>query len=407
MEHQVILAYTSAGLGHLRVTNALFEAAPAHISPRLLRAKHGGATAIHRFSSVHPVTRAFMEWSQNGWPEEFFTRTYRFWLRRGGSEIEESLRTILEEQFTVVKRVVVVATHFGLAHQIASSKARLEREIGVKIELVVVVTDDSPQKLWYVAGSDLILVPSEKTKQSLVSYANQRNLPPVSLDVCAYPLSPRITGFLKPFEWRERENQLNPAKTNLIQVLVPISGAAVSLVELESLMKTLYRKNPRFHFYVVSRENIYTKPFLERLSKKPYISLVTSIHDREVVTYYNKLIETSVFSFEITKPSEQSFKAILSSRRRGGMISLLMDPVGRQEQDNVQFLTRHGLMGIHSFALPSATQEAASFILNGLTNKMFLTTFKRRISKKGSEDELSSHGAARFWKKIEELLKRT
>src|SRR5689334_16904100 len=98
MNEQVILAYTSAGLGHLRVTNAIFEAAPRGVAPRLLRAQHGGATSLHHFSSIHPLTRALMEWSQNGLPEEFFTRVYRWWLRRGGSEVEQSLRTLLEDE---------------------------------------------------------------------------------------------------------------------------------------------------------------------------------------------------------------------------------------------------------------------------------------------------------------------
>jgi len=382
----------------LRVTNALFEAAPKGYLPRLLKTKDAGASSLHRFTSIHPLARSFLEWSQNGAPEEFFTRVYRFSLRRGGAQLKEELKTLLEQEFKVVKTAVVVATHFGLAHEIAGAKAELEHELGVKIVLVVCVTDDSPQKLWYVEGADYIYVPSEQTKQTLLSYGTSAGFAPVEIEVISYPVNPRLTKKLTEQEWSDRLQQLDPAISERIHISVPISGAAVDLEYLDEVMTNLARRDPRFHFYIVCRENMYTADFIKRMGRRAHVSLITSKHDREIVRFYTELLSTTVFSLEITKPSEQAFKALITPKRKGGMTLLFSKPVGRQEYDNLSFLKRHSLLGTRSFMLPDSAAKAAQMIMHMYTDKVFLQMTKRKYRTKANET--SFLGAKQFWKKL-------
>ena len=400
---EVILAYASTGLGHLRVTNALFEAAPKGVYPHLLRTSDPTASNLHRLTSLHPLTRAFLEWSQNGLPESFFTRSYRFLLRRGYQKVERELTTLIEQEFNIVKTVVVIATHFVLAHELAATKEKLEKKLGVKILLFVCVTDDSPQKLWYVEGADCLFVPSVETKTSLHKYGDKNNLKPLKIEVLPYPLNPHLAVPLTKKEWREREEQNNPASGKRIQVIVPVSGAAVNLAYTEDLMTSLVKRNPRFHFYVVSRVSMYTSMFINKIGRRPYISLITSSHDREIVKYYNDLVSSTVFSFEITKPSEQGFKALFTPHQKGGITLLFAPPIGRQEHDNLNFLRRHGLMEKRAFQLSGNPKVAAEFIARKLEDRTFLNTLAEKPQKE--TDETATNGAEQFWANVSALLK--
>jgi hypothetical protein len=66
--------------------------------------------------------------------------------------------------------------------------------------------------------------------------------------------------------------------------------------------------------------------------------------DREVVEAYEELYMNDVIGLEVTKPSEQAFKALFTPKQRGGSLLMFSDPVGRQEDDNVRFLRRHRLL---------------------------------------------------------------
>lgn len=396
---EIILAYASTGLGHLRVTNALFEAAPPGVYPHLLRTRDQTASTLHRVTSLSSYSRALLEWSQNGLPEELFTRSYRAMLRLSHREIEAELSTLIEQEFKVVKTVIIVATHFGLAHQIAGAKEELSKKLGVKIILVVVVTDDSPQKLWYVSGANLLVVPSLETKKSLRAYAERNHFENIPVAVLPYPLSPSLFTPLKKNQLKSRRDQFDPASTERIQVSVPISGAAVNLDYLEELMSSLYRKNPRFYFYVISRKNMYTESFLRKIGRRQYVSLITSTHDREIVKYYNDLLASTPISFEITKPSEQTFKVLIPTQLAGGMTLLLSQAVGRQEHDNVSFLKRNEYLGARAFQISSEPRVAAEMIQKHLKERTFLNAF----SKGKLLNTKSSNGAKDFWTLLQSL----
>lgn len=375
----IIFAYAAAGLGHLRVTNALYHGLPPGITPLLLRTQDSAVTYMHRLTSIYPLGRKFLEWTQKGWPEEIFTRTYRWYLRNNNWMIHQQMSTILSERVELPKTVLIVATHFGLAHQLAALKARLEDEEKVKIYLVVQVTDDSPQRFWYVAGADIIFVPSEKTKEALEQYGRKSGLPPVRLEVLPYPVSPVLGENLTPDELGERRRQLDPSGKSNIHLALPVSGATVGLDFNTGFIDTLSKKSDRFIYQVVLKTSPDTKSFLNKMTTRQEVKLTVSPSTRDIVERYEELYAREVISLEVTKPSEQAFKTLLSPNQRGGAILLFAKPIGRQEYDNLDFLKRHEL-------------------LPGLGDQKFLWEKSRREVALSSKEQAELLGKVRHWR---------
>jgi hypothetical protein len=53
---------------------------------------------------------------------------------------------------------------------------------------------------------------------------------------------------------------------------------------------------------------------------------------------------TIPIALEVSKPSEQTIKALADPKKVGGSILLFTEPVGRQEYDNLDFLAKHHLI---------------------------------------------------------------
>src|SRR5262249_21940152 len=88
----------------------------------------------------------------------------------------------------------------------------------------------------------------------------------------------------------------------------------------------------------------YTQPFLNEMESRPFVTLHTSTTDRDIVEKYEGVYQQTLVALEVTKPSEQAFKALVDPHRRGGSVLLFSHPVGRQEYDNLDFMRRHHLI---------------------------------------------------------------
>jgi len=249
--------------------------------------------------------------------------------------------TILEQRLELPDEVLIVATHFGLAHQIASVKEKISKEKNVKIRLVVQDTDDSPQYIWYVEGADIVFVPSEQTKNKLLEYGKKAKLKPTKFIVSAYPVSPKLAKSLSPKKLKIRKDQFKKDHKGKIHVTFPVSGAAVGMQFFVNLVNLLYRLSPRFLFHIISKTSLYTLPYLNELMSRSYIKMHLATQDREVVNEYETVYQEQIIGLEITKPSEQAFKALIRPSQVGGSILLFAEPVGRQEKDNLNFFIRH------------------------------------------------------------------
>lgn len=435
----LIFTYAPAGLGHLRVTDALYTGLPPEVSPLLVGSQDTGIKGIHRILSIHPVLRNLFEWGQNGLQQYIFTDIYRWILRLRLGLIYQQMGTVLDQRIETPETVLVVATHFALAHELAAIKDRIEKEKKVRMILVVQVTDDSPQPVWFVPNADLIFVPSTRTKNKLIEHGKSKGLVLPRFEVVPYPISPLLKDSLSTVEFHEREHQLDVESKSLIHVAIPISGAAVGLEYTTRLVDNLYKKSHRFMFHIVTRSAPYTLLFLKEMIERPGAKLYVSAEDREVVNNYEDVYKRYQISLEVTKPSEQCFKALFTPRQRGGSILLLSSPVGRQEYDNVDFLRRHKLIPSvtentflwdrartngtlktgkgpeilaqsilwRGLELPDSPDEASHFIWwcmkEGLLYKMASQYTKERDTNQ-DEGEMEPTGVKQFWDKVAEFL---
>lgn len=409
----LVFTYAPAGLGHLRVTDALVDSRPKDCPYIMLGSYDRFITSMHRFFSTNPIAKWIFTVSQYGFMEDFVTAIYRKILVSTSEQIYKQLKNIIESRENT-DEVWVVATHFGMAHQIGAIKDRLIKDTGKKVRLIVQVTDDTSQHIWCIRGADLTFVPSMITKKNLEIYANRQKMG-LLFEVAPYPVCPVLT---RKFENTNERSIAFGSKDKQINISVPISGAAVGLTFVTKLISSLVKKTDRFKFWVLVKKSIYTDVFLATISKFPNVELVTGRNDNEMISLYELLYQNNVMHIEITKPSEQAFKAILPPNHVGGSIMLFTSPVGRQEYENIDFLVRQGLMPKSNYAgviskdisvnnfprairLSKDPEIAASFIKWGLDSELFskMSSSKFKFSEQALQlGEVGPDGAKNFWK---------
>lgn len=435
----LVLAYAPAGLGHLRVTEALYHGLPKETTSLLLGSQDKSVGYLHRYMSIHPLSRSIMEWMQRGTPENLFTGFYRWFLRSGSKLLYRQIITLLDQRINPPKTILMVATHFGLAHQLAAIKNTIESERKLKIILVVQVTDDSPQHVWYVNGADLIVVPSEKTKEELIRYGEKAGLPKVDFTVIPYPISPQFIKTLSEDKYKARIDQLDKDSKTVTNIAIPISGAAIGTAFFTVMIDTLIKKSDRFKFHVITKNAFYTKLFINQMLERPCINLHASVFDRGVVEKYEEVYHDNIIALEVTKPSEQAFKTFISTNLVGGSVLLFAHPVGRQEYDNLDFLRRHKLIctktqqkylwekslrGLsldssedkqllseaknwRGIFLPNNPKESADFIWWCLEQKILKQMALCHVlphKDDENKNEISDNGVEIFWDKVANLL---
>lgn len=432
----VLFAYAPAGFGHLRVTDAFYHGLPKDVTPVLLGSQDTSITFIHRLMSIHPIVSTVTRWAEEGWGEDVFTYFYRLFLKSHTKLLYSQLTTILDERIEVPKTILIVATHFGLAHQLGAIKQQLTKEKKVKIILIVYVTDDYPHHIWYVEEADKIFVPSEKTKAELLKYGREIKLKKVPIEALAYPIAPIFGKELVPKKIQNRIQQVSKESNSTIHIAVPISGAAVGIKFITKVMDLLNKKSNRFLFHVIVKSTNYTNRFIKAMKKRNYVFLHVVAHDREVVDLYEKLYVHYVISLEITKPSEQAFKALCDYGKIGASILLFSQPVGKQEYANLDFLSRHKLIPSkeesillakkflknekliyddifkQSFSwrgirLPNGSKSASEFIWWSLEQGLFINMMNYKVRPAKADlhaHELKHDGVNQFWVRVKRLI---
>lgn len=434
----VVFAYAPAGLGHLRVTEALRGGLPDDVTAHLFLSSEVSMQLMHRFTSLNIVAKHIFEWFQYGAQEKIATNIIRWVLRRDIKNVENRLITLFQQEITVPERMVIVATHFGLGWQIAAVRKRVEERTGMKITLVVQVTDDSPQQVWYIPGVDRIFVPSEQTKEHLLRFASANPKKASTIQVLPYPISP-ILGEINEHIADDRKQQLLPHESSTaLHIVIPVSGAAVGTTFLLEFMTAFHARSQRTVFHVVVKKVFMTTLFLRSLYARSYVRVHASHSDRQIIQLYEEVYQETPVAIEVTKPSEQAFKALLTPRQRGGVILLFTQAVGRQEYDNLEFLSRHGLVPTKAdqellFALahdkstehdviepllqraeawrglllPLDPKEAGSMVHwcqeVGIFESMARYLKKRNIGTP-NENEIDSTGVAQFWREVAKLI---
>ncbi len=429
----IIFETSPLGLGHLRVTDALYHGLPKDVSPVLLGAQAPKSSAIYRFASTHMSTRKILEMMQLPPLDQPVAAIGRQILRRQTNYVYEHVKNILSERFTIPQTVLLVATHAIHAHPLGAIKERLSRELGIRILLIVQVTDASPQAIWYVTDADMIFVPSAYTKKKLEAYGSRARLPHVPIAVTAYPVSPILTEEVSAYHFDAREQQVDASSASVVHMSVPISGAAVGTDFTETFIRKMHQLSHRFVFHIVAREAGYTQKFIQTMVEQPYVRLSVSTNERVTVDNYEIVFKETNISLELTKPSEQAFKVLATPHQRGGAIMLFSRPVGGQEYDNVRFLHTHGLVptqsesesmwtlatngehlhdkevlarakGWRGVLLPENAEDAAVFTQWCLENGIFTKMMQYEQPQVGVE--VRSNGVEQFWREVKNLLQQ-
>jgi hypothetical protein len=304
----------------------------------------------------------------------------------------------------------------------------LAKKLQVRIKLALVVTDDSPQKIWAVPQADYIFVPSAYTKGELTIYLQtivKGDLPEVIVN--PYPVAGSFNRPLSEADWAEKKQQVAGDGKTRMKIVIPISGAAVQLTYFTDLIDRLV-KNGNFEIVVVARDSQVTKQFLAWCGDQPRVEVRAKGQDSEVVAAYEQVYDDQVVAAEITKPSEQTFKALVAPDRRGGPLLLFSRPVGRQEDDNIRFMLRYGLMPDsrmvrqlaeiydgeklpardeafwqavrqwRGLSLPADGAAAAKAIIGFQKAKIFSAMLEFGGYRR--DEALSPLGATRFWEKL-------
>lgn len=431
----VVFTYAPAGLGHLRVVNALAEGCKKDLPYILLGTTDRGIGSIHNFISLNPLARRLMEWVQRGQPQEVFTTLYRKYLRKSSENLLKDIVKSVKDSGETPDQILFVCAHFGIAHKLSVIRKKLEEQLKVNTYIIVQVTDDSPQHIWYVPNVDLICVPSQYTKEELEAYAKSNNLGHSPIEVLPYPISPSFSEKLSDNRYTERAMQLNKVSKSKVNICIPISGAAVSTLFYTHLIQCLSQKSAECTFHVVSRSAPFTYSFIEEINTFSNVKTYVSGSDKNVVELYENLYKNEVIGLEITKPSEQAFKALLSSESVGGSVLLFSSPVGRQEYDNIDFLRRHNLIitkeeqtrlwelsekslnisegeildlfeekrHLRGLELPSGSKKAASFIWWCLKQGLFEKILEQGLMSESKDIETSANGVEVFWERVYKL----
>jgi len=407
----IVFTYAPAGLGHIRVADALMSGIPSGLDYTIFAPSDKSTESIHRFSSLNVPARHIMEFFQRGRAEALFTKYYTGYLKSHTGKLSEQFLQLIGSQRTKPETIIIVATHFGLAYQLGAIKSPLEKELGAKIALVVQITDDSPQTVWYVDSADLIVCASHKTKISLQAFATKNRLKQVSMEVVPYPVDLGFAKTLSPDQITSRADQYNPAKQSPINVVIPVSGAAVGMEFFLHIMRRLHEASPRFVFYVVCRKAPFTANFLRLINRKDYVRLFASDSYKKAVEAYERVYLDNVISAEITKPSEQAFKALLRVDSVGGSFLLFAEPVGRQEYDNIDFLERHNLLSDdlnsrRGYILPHGSGVSADLIWDLFNSGKLLKAFNSFIAPHRT-DELGDNGVSGFWETVQKYFGET
>lgn len=403
---EIVFTYSPTGLGHLRVMNALIQGRPKGSNYHILGSFDPLYVRLHKLFSINPFLKSLFEKFQNGWLEDVFTVLGRRWLLMSAKNVEDKLIEVMHG--SVGRDLLIIATHPEAAHQIGFIKARLENKLKSKIKLVVQVTDDSPQKIWVVPGADLTFIPSRATKEILSEYADKKHIF-FPTEVSPYPINEKLISLL-PKNLNRSDSLCHDSK-DPINVIVPISGAAVGLEYLKNFLAEIDQRSKRFRFFIVAKRSKSTQLFLSSIGKLRWVQVATGRNDSETVSIYDKVYQSNLIHFEITKPSEQAFKAQLSPSMVGGSILLFTQPVGRQEYDNLDFLKKHGLLEgnfeqSRCFSLEKDPKLAAKWLVESINrsefcnlgSKQFVFDVENKLS-----GEISEKGVFSFWEKLKIL----
>ncbi len=111
----LVLTYAPAGLGHLRIMDALYHGLPETVNPVVLGSQDRSIEIIHRLTSIYPIGRAVFQWLETGPLSSQANSLYRYSLRMNTGIVYDEMARLLDERMESPEKILVSIPISGAA----------------------------------------------------------------------------------------------------------------------------------------------------------------------------------------------------------------------------------------------------------------------------------------------------
>ena len=345
---KVVIACTSAGAGHLKAAEALYNYFQSRDPALDLTLIDVLAESDFLFGN-------------------FYSRGYSFiinhaqWLWRFIFHVtaQKNLQPALTKVRTLNNRLntqnfrqyliqcdpgIIISTHY-LASNIASN---LKEQGKIKSKLVTVVTDFGVHPFWVYAQTDLYAVASETSRQELLKLGVSDD----KIKVTGIPVDSRFLAGFNKLELRRKFN-LDPEKFAVL-----IMSGSFGIGPIEEIVKLLL---DQVQLLVVCARN---KKLFSRLSSRNYPGV-------KVFGFVDNIEELmAVSDLIVTKPGGLSIAELLAME----IAPVFISAIPGQEAQNIKILSQYGIG--ERAANPSRVKE---IVLDYLKSPQKIKIVKERI----------------------------
>lgn len=346
---KVLITYASAGAGHRRAAEAIYDYLKNNRKDLQLELVDilPFASNFFRFcyNSGYPFLVHYATWF---WGFFFWLTELRLtrWFSRKGALIanyfgcRKFVTYLIKEEFDFI-----ISTHF-LNSELA---ANLKLKNKIQAKLITVITDFGVHPFWVSSGMDLYIVASGLTKDALLNAGVKED----KIKATGIPIN---SSFIKAQNRGQLADKFG-IKPDKFTVLVMTGSFGVG--PLEKIAKIL---SVDAQVLVVCAKN---KKLFGRLQKR-------NLENVKVFEFVNNAEELmAVSDVIITKPGGSSIAELLSI----GLLPVFIAAIPGQEQENIRVLAAYGL----GFA-PKSIKQIKELIIGLKNNPQKLQSLKKNIA---------------------------
>ena len=311
---KIIIAYATAGTGHLRAAEAIYNYFKENCP-------HQDLKIIDALQKTNFIFRKFYSYGY------LFLVNHALWLWRFAFWLTsiKCLRPTTNFLISVINRLnaknfsnfliqekpdFIISTHF-FPSEIAT---RLKKFNKLNSKLVTVITDFGIHPLWISAGTDMYIVASRFSKEQLILAGVQEN----SIKDFGIPID---TKFSKQYEKNILCKKFN-IEPNKLTILITTGSFGIG--QIEEIVDSLYKE---VQILVVSAHN---KILYARLKKRNYSSV-------RVFGFIDNMQELmAVSDMIITKPGGLTIAESLAM----GLLPIFITAIPGQETENAKILAK-------------------------------------------------------------------
>jgi len=345
---KVLIIYASAGAGHRRAAEAIYNYLKEN-SPDLdlvLLDALDKTNALFKFDYTKGYS-FLIKYATTLWHWAFWATNYKF-LRPISRRVARIINGINSQRlihyFVQENPEVIISTHF-LPSELA---ARLKKKNKISSKLITIITDYGVHPFWISSGTDLYVVASDFTKDRLVV----EGVGVEKINVLGLPFDPK---FLRLFDRRILCHKMGIDHKKFTVLLMT---GSFGLGPLEQIVEALH-KDCQVLVVCAGNKRLYARLLKRDLENVKVFGFVSNT---EELMAASQVI--------ITKPGGATITEVLIME----LPVIFISAIPGQETANVQALAKYGI-GI----IPKNIQEIKSITLDLKNNPQKIEELKRRI----------------------------